>query len=70
MIIFIPVLLICMNGNCEFMQAKSHYRNDEQCRAILEEQKQHMKEISLGKIELLEGTCIETEIKLTKGQTT
>ena len=74
MTIFIPVLLICFNGSCEFMQAQSYYRTDQQCRAVLEMQKQHMrdltKESDQGKIELLEGTCINAEIKTTRGQTT
>ena len=42
------------------MQAQSYYRTDQQCRAVLEMQKQHMrdltKESDQGKIELLEGT--------------
>jgi hypothetical protein len=63
MIIFIPVLVICMNGNCEFMQAKTHYTNEAQCRAVLDTQKQHMQEISRGKIEVLEGTCVEADVK-------
>jgi len=63
MIIFIPVLVICLNGTCEFMQAKTYYTNDAQCRAVLDTQKKHMQEISLGKIEVLEGTCIEADVK-------
>ena len=74
MTIFIPVLFICMNGNCEFMQAKVYYKIEEQCRASLDMQKEHMrnlvKEADQGKIEVLEGTCIDAEIKITRGQTT
>ena len=69
MTIFIPVLVICMNSTCEFMQAKTYYRDQAQCRAVLEEQKQHMQNVSGGKSEVLEGTCIETEVKTTRGQT-
>ena len=73
MTIFIPVLLICMNSNCEFMQARTYYRSIEQCRAVLEVQKQHMRELAKdadqSKIELLEGTCIDADIKVTRGQT-
>jgi hypothetical protein len=72
MIIFIPVLVICMNGTCEFMQAKTYYQNEAQCRASLEVQKRHMidlaKEAKQGKIEYLEGTCIDADIK-TKSRT-
>ena len=67
MIIFIPVLLICMNGNCEFMQAKTYYTVEAQCRASLDRQKQHMlnlaKKTDKSKVELLEGTCVEADIE-------
>jgi hypothetical protein len=66
MIIFIPVLVICMNGTCEFMQAKTYYSSDAQCRAILDVQKQHMQELaekSKSKIEHIEGTCIDADVK-------
>ena len=73
MIIYIPVLLICMNGtaNCEFMQAKTHYKTDDQCRAVLDTQKLHMRQLvaeaRAGTISLLEGTCIEADVQVTKG---
>ena len=66
MIIFIPVLVICMNSSCEFMQTKTHYSSDAQCRAILDVQKQHMIDLAekgKSKIEYIEGTCIEADIK-------
>jgi hypothetical protein len=64
MIIFIPVLVICMNGNCEFMQAKTYYSSDAQCRAVLGVQKQHMIELAgQNKIEHIEGTCIDADVK-------
>lgn len=72
MIIFIPVLVICMNGTCEFMQAKTYYSSDAQCRAILDIQKKHMIELAAiskeSKIEYIEGTCIDADIK-TKSRT-
>jgi hypothetical protein len=66
MIIFIPVLVICLNGSCEFMQAKTYYSNEAQCRASLNVQKQHMQELAdkaNSRIEHLEGTCIDADIK-------
>jgi hypothetical protein len=67
MIIFIPVLVICMNGTCEFMQAKTYYSSDAQCRAILDIQKKHMIELAAtskeSKIEYIEGTCIDADVK-------
>jgi len=74
MTIFIPVLIICITGNCEFMQAKAYYKTDAQCRASMETQKQHMinlvKESGKGAAEVLEGTCIDAEIKTTPGRVT
>jgi len=68
MIIFIPVLVICMNGTCEFMQAKTYYHNEAQCRASLDVQKQHMSNIAeqagSSKIEHLEGICIDADVKI------
>ena len=67
MIIFIPVLVICMNGNCEFMQTKTYYQTQAQCRDQIDAQKQHMRNIAeqagSNKIEHLEGTCIDADIK-------
>jgi hypothetical protein len=67
MIIFIPVLLICVSSRCEFMQARAHYQTEAQCRAVLDAQKIHMLNLVLqsgkGVPELLEGTCIEADVK-------
>lgn len=46
------------------MQAKTYYTNEAQCRAVLDTQKQRMREISRGKIEVLEGTCIEADVDI------
>ena len=78
MTIFIPVLFICLNGNCEFMQAKVHYKVEAQCRTSLDVQKQHMRNLvkeaekqgTKGDITILEGTCIDAEIKTTQGRVT
>ena len=78
MTIFIPVLFICLNGNCEFMQGKTHYKNEAQCVASLDMQKQHMRNLvkeaekqgTKGDITILEGTCIDAEIKTTSGRVT
>ena len=64
--IFIPVLFICMNGNCDFMQAQTHYKSDAQCRASIDAQKIHMLKVAetanQGKYTVLEGTCINAHI--------
>ena len=70
--IFIPVLIICLNGNCEFMQAQTYYKNEAQCKASMDMQKQHMrnliKKADKGEATVLEGTCIDANIKTTPGR--
>jgi hypothetical protein len=70
--IFIPVLFICFNGNCNFMQAQTHYKSEAQCRASIDTQKIHMLEIAetanQGKYTILEGTCINTRVEDSKKQ--
>ena len=60
-IIYIPVLFVCMNGNCEFMQSNTWYKTDQQCRAAAEEQKDNLRKMALKggqMITTIEGTCI------------
>jgi hypothetical protein len=70
--IFIPVLFICMNGNCDFMQAQTHYQNEAQCKASIDAQKIHMLKVAetanQGKYTVLEGTCINARISDPKKQ--
>ena len=59
--IFIPVLFVCMNGNCEFMQSQVWFKTEPQCRAAVESQKDNLRKMALkggGMITQLEGTCI------------
>ena len=69
--IFIPVLWICINANCEFMSPDIHYTSETKCRISLEKQKQHMiqlvKKAGKGEIREMEGTCVTTQIENTKG---
>lgn len=70
--IFIPVLWICINANCEFMSPSIHYTSETQCRISLEKQKLHMtklvKKVGKGEIKQMEGTCVSTEIESLKGK--
>lgn len=72
MIIFIPVLFICVNASCEFMQATRYESTEKECRSSIETQKQHMrnltKEAGQGSIEVLEGTCIDIDTRKLKGR--
>jgi hypothetical protein len=56
------------------MQGKTYYKNEAQCEASLDMQKQHMrnliKEAEKGDAEVLEGTCIDANIKTTPGRVT
>jgi len=68
--IFIPVLVICMNGKCEFMQAHVHYTTEDACRQQVDVQIQHMQGLANqgGKeITIIEGTCITAKVKPIKG---
>jgi len=65
--IFIPVLFICMNGHCDFMQAQVFYKSEAQCRVSIDNQKAHMLEVAeqagQGKYTILEGTCINAKVE-------
>ena len=59
--IYIPVLFVCMNGNCEFMQSLTSYKSEQQCRASVEIQKENLQKMALkgnSMVTLIEGTCI------------
>jgi hypothetical protein len=60
-ILYIPVLFVCMNGNCEFMQAQTSYKSEQQCRAAVDAQKENLQKMALKggqMVTLIEGTCI------------
>jgi hypothetical protein len=60
-VIFIPVIFVCMNNNCEFMQSMSYFTRESECRASLNAQKENLRKMSLkgnAMITQLEGTCI------------
>lgn len=67
--IFIPVLWICINAHCEFMQSDGFYFIQEtKCIESLEAQKQRMRELvkraGQGTITVLEGTCVDAKIEI------
>ena len=67
--IFIPVLWICINTHCEFMQSDGFYFTQEtKCMESLEVQKQRMRELvrqaGQGTITVLEGTCVDAKIEI------
>jgi len=73
--IFIPILWICVNTHCEFMQAKTYFLHEEQCRSSLERQKEHMRELvkeaeQNATITVMEGTCVDASIRARIEQST
>ena len=67
--IFIPVLWICINANCEFMQSDGFYFTQEiKCMESLDKQKQRMRDLvkqaGQGTITVLEGTCVDAKIEI------
>ena len=60
-VLYIPVLFVCMNNNCEFMQAQNWYKSEQQCRAAVDAQKENLQKMALKggqMVTMIEGTCI------------
>lgn len=60
-ILYIPVLFVCMNGNCEFAQSMRYFSRESDCRQAVEDQKETLRKMSLKggqMVTLIEGTCI------------
>jgi len=60
-VIYIPVLFLCMNGHCEFMQTQIWFKSEQQCRAAIDEQKDNLRKMALKggqMITQIEGTCV------------
>ncbi len=65
--IFIPVVFMCLNGNCNFMQAQNYYKSEAQCRVSIDNQKAHLAQMAekadRGQVTILEGTCINAKVE-------
>lgn len=63
--IFIPVLWVCLNANCQFLQAVDYSTTVEQCQQSIEIQRQGMlrQAARSGEDVVIEGTCIVANIK-------
>jgi len=60
--IYVAVLFVCMNGNCEFMQATDMFRYEADCHRNVEAQKENLRKMALkgnSTITLLEGACFK-----------
>lgn len=59
--IYIPVLFVCVNGTCNFMQAATYYTKEQQCKTALAEQMTKINSMAdqAGQtITILQGACI------------
>ena len=65
--LFIPVLFICINDNCNFMQGQNSYKSEVSCIIAIDKQKNHMIELAneadQQKITIIDGTCISIKIE-------
>ena len=66
--IFIPVIWICINNTCMFMQEQNYYIDEAKCLIGLNQLENHMRNLVKdagkdGAIQLLEGTCVDASIK-------
>ena len=66
MLIFIPVILICVNLQCEFQQTQTYYTKRQECQQQVDLQKQLIMAIAASeKIPtLIEGSCITARVNL------
>lgn len=64
--IFIPVLFMCISGNCNFMQAEYAFKTETACKTSIVNQITIMTETAneaKQKFDLLEGTCVSIRIE-------
>jgi hypothetical protein len=64
MIVFIPVVFMCIEETCNFMQSQSVYKTEQQCKVAVDAQKINLAGMAKDtKPTLLEGTCIKVEMR-------
>ena len=64
--LFVPILWVCINGNCEFMQSEQHYTRESECKRQVDIQKTKIRKMAKeakSQVEVLEGTCISISIQ-------
>ena len=64
--IFLPIVFMCLNDICNFMQSNKVFKLEIQCKLAIDNQKKYMLEIASQagqpKITMLEGTCINAKV--------
>ena len=64
MIFFVPVVFMCMEEVCNFMQSQNIYKTEQQCKVAVDAQKINLAGMAKDtKPTLLEGTCIKVEMR-------
>ena len=61
LVIYIPVLFVCMNGACNFVQSTKYHTREIDCKASLTEQRIRLETMAAQAghtITLLQGACI------------
>ena len=67
--IFIPVLWVCLNANCEFMQKDWYFLSEVECQQVVIEQREQIIKIakkSRAKIGTIEGTCVQAKVNVNR----
>ena len=67
--IFIPVLWVCLNANCEFMQKDWYFLSEAECQQVVIEQREQIIKIakkSRAKIGTIEGTCVQAKVNVNR----
>jgi hypothetical protein len=59
--LFIPVLYICLNGHCEFLQQLAVYPDEEECKQVVLEQAERYTKINGVTVEV---TCVVVPAKV------
>jgi len=64
MIFFVPVVFMCMEEVCNFMQSQAIYKTEQVCKVAVDNQKANLADMAknTSKPTLLEGSCIKVEI--------
>ena len=59
--LFVPVLYICLNGHCEFLQQLAVYPDEEECKQVVMVKKEWYEKTTTAKVEV---TCIAVPAKV------
>lgn len=64
--IFVPILWVCINGQCEFIQQQTYFTSEAECAQAVRNQKKKIREMVAktdGVLGDFEGTCVDANVK-------